>query len=68
MNTELQTEPRELHAASIDRHAPADEREALPLHAHHARGIGIGYGNSSGYGATLHFFDGHADPIFRLDW
>ncbi len=68
MNTELRTEPREPHAASGGRHAPADQREALPLHVHHARDIGIGYGNSSGYGVTLHFFDGHADPIFRLHW
>lgn len=45
-----------------------DPRERLPTHVHRARDAGIGYGNSSGYADTLHFTDGHVDPMFRFRW
>ena len=40
--------------------------DAPHAHLHRQRDFGIGYGNSSGYGSTLHFIDGHVDAPFRF--
>lgn len=41
-------------------------RDPPSRHGHRARDFGVGYGESSGYGSTLHFIDGHVDPPFRV--
>ncbi len=68
MSIERQDAPQFLHAIPDELPAPVDGRKPQELHVHHERELGIGYGNSSGYGVTLHFFDGHVDPMFRLRW
>ena len=42
------------------------DAEEPARHVHRARDYGVGYGSSSGYGAALHFIDGHVDPPFRF--
>jgi hypothetical protein len=53
-----ETERRKVESGNGD---AAEER-----HVHRERDVGVGYGNSSGYGTEQHFTDGHADPIFRV--
>lgn len=47
------------------RPVPPETADVSVRHLHRERDLGIGYGNSSGYGSTLHFTDGHVDPLFR---
>jgi hypothetical protein len=63
----------ETHDTQGSRHdsaGRAERQEATPQmdmrHVHHAREFGIGYGNSSGYGSSLHFTDGHEDALFKF--
>jgi hypothetical protein len=61
--------PQDLRPFEADRptRQPTQEPADPPpvRHRHRPRDYGVGYGNSSGYGYSEDFVDGHVDPLFR---